>query len=641
MKTFYLFIICIFVPNLSAQNFSKLPGWAKTALEGVDLKAPPENTKVWRILDETQITMLKNGKLEQERRVLQYVVKEAGAEDGSFFFLDGDERGVKIKRLKGWNLRPSGKLSKLEKENIVALGSSDSERLTTDTVTIAALEGVTKGSIVAFETREIHETFFPVRSLQLNSSFPIKKRIFRLTSEKQEAQFKIIPINLDKWGIDYQKGSNILVINNIPGSEGEILQPNFWDPFPRVIVGFEIGDNDRLKTWDHLAKWYYDLFSNSSGVVQNVAMPLESKEDLVPLYTYFNDKISYRQRYLSSARGWTPASGTDVERRAYGDCKDMVACLAWRLNKQKATVYPVLANIGSGARTNEADPPAPVFNHLIAAILIKESLGFPAEVEAGGKLYLLFDPTAKYTRPGYLPGHYRDKNLMIATPEGARWIKAPDTGLEEEALEMQILGRLDKNYTLGGTITLTESGDASFFRSLAKSGNTRDLEWSFRRKFDLPGVVDLTLMGQPEIDDQQRLKLTYQIRWPSFLRRDAGGLRLPFSIVGYNKRRLVTAGKQRIQPIAISSQPKTTWILAISPSTSLWPGRDKLQWKDEYKSFSWEAEGGKMLKITYTSEGKDALWAKSDISKGMTYWDTYRSKFNEFWLDGSIFMQEN
>ena len=314
----------------------------------------------------------------------------------------------------------------------------------------------------------------------------------------------------------------------------------------------------------------------------------------------------------------------------------MVSCLAYQAKSKGIQVLPVIASIVDGFRVSKDHPVAPIFNHLIGAVPLAKSLGLPAEVQIGDQIMLLVDPTAKYTPLGFLPSGYKDRNLLVCTKEGAQWIEVPEKALEDSSLTLNLNGLLDAQYTLGGTLELIERGDAHFLRTLNKSGNIRNLEWSVRQLVDMPGTVELTLVSR-HLDDNQNLNLIYQLKWPSFLQRDAGGLRLPGTITPRAKGNLQHPGSERQFPIAFDQLPDRTWNLSIRSKTPLHPGTDKAQWEGDYHRFAWEAEGGTNLKVRFEFSRKFAYFPIDKTSAGLAYWDGYSKAFNDFSLNGTLF----
>jgi len=632
--------ICITVMALTAltwtgmaADYSKFPDWAESVLQNVDLKSAPEDSKLWVFLDELNFTMKSNGKLQVERRYLRYVVRAGGADDASIYVVLGNEDDTRVKSVKGWHQNASGVMDKLNKKDTMTLGTSSSEMLTRDTATFAYFSDVDKGSIVAFESEEVGEGFFPMRYFPVLNEDPIKKMTIRAASDNGQMTPVVRPLGFENWDLKMEKAATQVTLMDLPAIDSEIYTPGFDTAYPMVQVAFDGPQTSHLASWDQMAKWYVGLFRRSSGI-QSVGQPAKTLDEVATLINNVTQKISYRQRYLSVGRGWVPAAGADVERRAYGDCKDMVACMAFAGSRKNVTVYPVMANIADGPFTNEASTPGPVFNHLIAAVALEKSLGLPAEIEVDGKLYLIVDPTSSHTPVGYLPDYFQGRDVMLCLEDAAHWLTIPDKALEPGSLTIALKGTLDDVFSLKGSMEVTEKGDAYGLRTTLREYNPVELEGFLRWQLDLPGYMTLKSVSQEEVSENE-LKLTYQVSWPSFLMRDAGGLRLPHAVIGRPVRTLARQGKSRQMPIYLDAQPETVWQIQVRCKTPLSPGATEEKWQDDHRSFSWKAEGGSSLQIHYASRSEKVYFTKSDLEDGLAYWKAYRDAFNPFVLSGA------
>jgi len=629
-------LLCFFTMPLLAADYRKFPDWASQHLNAHAPAGAPEDAAIWRIFDETQITWRADGKVKLRRRIVQYVLRERGASNASMFRIDGDEETTRIKKLKGWHLRPNQQFEKLDRANWVTMGTSTSDQISTDTQTLAFFENVSRGSVIVFESSEVHKSYFPIEILSLTTTFPIRERVIGIQGEGGTGSFTILPLSLENWGLKFEKTASSLTVHDIPGLENEPLSPDFPDPYPMVYIVFQADkDAAKLASWDSLATWFYRMFHQRAGTA-TATSAVSDKAVIEKEVAFFNDQISYRQRYMTAARGWEPAPGETVLRRAYGDCKDMSACVAFRLGGEGFRVLPALANIGDGRHTGPDTPPGPYFNHVIDAIPLETSLGLPAEVDVKGVPHLLYDPTSKFTSVGYLPGQFRNRRLLVCSEQGGTWVTVPDTAIEKEAVTVTLRGRLDRDFTFNGQIELEEKGDVYGFRTLSKTGNPLDLAWQLKWRFDIPGVVDIT-QKDVEIDDSGTLTLVYEVSWPSFFKRDIDGLRLPESISGRQKRRLVTGLKKRHHPISFNSRPETTWNLKISSTVALDPGLAAAQHSDDFNQFEWTAEGGTVINVNYKQSRKEAYWGRDQLEEGQAYWDSYREAYNAFRLNGTLF----
>jgi len=300
------------------------------------------------------------------------------------------------------------------------------------------------------------------------------------------------------------------------------------------------------------------------------------------------------------------------------------------------TVLPVLANIVDGARTDESAPPQPAFNHLIGAVKLEQTMGLPAEIEADGARYLLFDPTDRYTRLGYLHAGFSGRHVLVCRPDGASWVAIPDSALEPQSIDLTLRGDMDQNFTFTGSLVVVEQGDGYGLRTTHRESNEREVAWRLRDSLDLPGVVDL-VKKDLKLDANGSLTLTYEVTWPSFLYRDAGGLRLPKSVVGYSLRKMRKANGVRTQPLASRRRPLVTWHLDLGSAIKLATQRPEAAWQGDHHGFTWLAQAGDRINITFARNNSGFYYPLDKLEEGLTYWTTYREKYNDFWLNATLF----
>ena len=632
-------IPALFLIGLSTTLFAaNLPDWAKQATADMDPSQVPQDAGIWCLLDETTLILQDNGTVHKQRRLVKVVLREWAANRASVFVIDGDETATRIKKLKGWHKPVKGKVKKLDKDHVVSLGESSRRQLTTSISTYAFFQGVKKGSIIAFESKEIIESFFPISTLGIMAPYPIKKRVISLGALDGTRETSLTLLNCREWGIDSQQRGGNLVFNDLPAYRTEVLEPEFSGVWPQVVFGFLNKDREKepIASWDNLASWYAKLFQEKAGEMGQAATSLQQIQTEAD---YIRERVTYRQHYLTPSRGWVPMSGEEVDRLAYGDCKDTVACLAYRFSKLKIRVLPVLVSIGNGPRTGPDDHPHPgAFNHLIAAIELEKSLGQSAEVKVGGKRYLIYDPTDKYTPLGYLDGGYRNRNLLICSDQGAMWTRIDDVALEDQSMAFYLKGSLDADFTLKGSLRITEYGNAYGFRAGKTRGNRRDMEWRVRGFMDLPGTA-LLIPRESEINDRGKLVVNYQILWPGFLKRDNGGYRLAESITGSRKPGVIQTEKERQGPVYVSEIPAVTWSFRLNSEVPLQPKLAKQEFADDFVAYKWEASGGKVLWVKF-EQARSAAWFPMDRrGEGLTWWDAYSHRYDGFLRQAALFIK--
>ncbi|CAM2063927.1 DUF3857 domain-containing protein [Sulfidibacter corallicola] len=614
-------------------QFRSLPDWADAALRETASAQPPEDADMWRLLDETVIEETRRGHLVIRRRIVQRVLRERAVDYASVFWIDGDTESTKVKRLRGWHRAASGKINTLDKGNVITVGVADSEYLSNENVTLAMLEKVGPGSIVVFESKEERRSFFPQDLVFPVSSYPIAKRVIHANI----AGASLRPVAFEEWGLQHRIEGNRLMMSSVPGIKSEPLAPSLGESLPHVFILFPSGDGQSapMESWDAFAAWYHRSFGAAVGAGQ-AGEPIADEAALRKVHEELVERLTYKQRYLSLSRSWIPAAGKDVERRAYGDCKDMVGCLMYRAGLSKIPVLPALATIESDRYPNAGSLVSPFhFNHVIAAIPLQKSLGLAAEVEADGQRFLLVDPTSKNTTFGFLPDVFRGRNVMVCLPDRALWLAVPDTGLESEGLKVQLTGSLDAEMTLTGKLQVSESGDAIGLRRAYRAGALRDCEWAVRQHFDLPAVVDLVL-SEHKASGGAEIQLVFEVMWPSFLRRDADGFRLPWAVTTSTRGHLHEPDRERAMPILLPGIIPTQWQVTLDSQVALQPGVPDWDWSSDYHQLAWKAEGGNRLSISFQKEGQKKLFAKNDLKQGLDYWANYRDSFNRFWVNGML-----
>ncbi len=625
-RTFTLILFCT-APLLLAQYQTDLPKWAEDVLRREsEFPQPAKDADIWRLLDHTLISVAVNGEVHIQRRVVQKVLTESGTHMASLFQVQGKSKSTDIKRLKGWHRRPSGKVDIRDRADTWSLVEADPNRITQDETTTTTLQNVGPGSVVAFESRETSPSLFSKDIVFVMEAFPIAERIVEING----AGGTITPVHFETWQLDATRQKNRLIVRGTPALRYERLTADTGFYRPYVLIGWHHSQHDtQLKDWTAFGSWYNQTFNSAAGL-SGEAKPLADIEVLAETYREQQEALSYRQRYLDPDRGWIPAAGTEVMRRKYGDCKDMVACLSYSAERRQITVLPTLTMIQRDFYPLPNMPVSPYyFNHLIAAVPLEQSLGLPAEVIVDKQRYLLVDPTAKGTPLGHLPADYRDRQVLICRPEGGVWVAVPDAAAEEAEVDIKVIARLDKYLTLGGTLLITSQGNALGLRSSTAPHFSDLIANRIRRGLDLPGSVTMKVItldrSEPGV-----VKVTCQVSWPSFLRHDIDGYRLPTNIVSLTLDQLEERAYTRQQAICLPARPTVTWRLSLKTPQPLEPSSNDQTWGDATRAFSWKASGGDMLKLEFSRSGNKRIFGKSDIPAGLAYWETYRANYNRF-----------
>ncbi len=609
---------------------SELPDWATQAVNQVNLASAPKEAGYWTLLDRTRVEY-RGGKFRRKRQVVRVILQQGSAEDAAIYRVDGEEKNTRIEALNGWHRRADGSVEKLFKKNVMTLGYADARYMTRETTTYAFFERANRGDIVVFESEESERNLFTATSIMLMANQPTAIKIIEWQSDTGSASVQ--PVNLESWGLTAQQSAGRLEIRDIPPIRNEYYAPDDSLFFPYVKLAFLAGDNDPSANWDSLARWYSGVFQSAASSSGNLA---SDKAALEKVAQSMAKSMTYRQVYLEPGRGWKPMAAAEVERRAYGDCKDLSACAANKLSKEGVLAQPALARIGTQFLINASLPASPyVFNHVVVAIPLSQSLGFPAEVVHGERRFLLYDPTDRYTPLGQLSHHWQDRNLMICDTQGAFWVTVPKTAVTQANIQFSLVGALDANNSLKGKWTVRERGDAIGLLTVLNEASERDMIYQLREVLDLPGVVTLAA-SKAQVDATGTLSLEMEVNWPGFLQRNAGGLRLPNAIVGPSLGALERLEERQL-PLWIDELTSRTWHLELSGMTDLSAHKDSYAWKDAFGAFSWKASKGESFVVDYEHQRPPIRYALANVKEGLMAWETYRSNFELFKVNATVF----
>ena len=390
--------------SFSPAGAEALPDWAAGyhALSGDP--TGPVRADVVCIAERYEFSYDEEGRVLRRHRIVYRVNRQGGARDASTYYAPGGNDKGKLHRLRGWHVNRRGEVDVLDHTRLAIVGLSQGGNLMDETVAAVSFERVASGSVVIFESLYREKSFMgPISTISVLGTYPSDRLTIGFADGSTIG--RIVPSGFEAWGLKPKMIDGELLLEQLPGLGEASERAPFADLYPRALVLFTGTGEDvpSYASWDSFAAWYWSVFEDAALTSPAPKAGAVSLDDLRAVVTRVCERIVYRQVYLSHARGYVPDKGTEVMRRAYGDCKDIVSCTAHLAAERAILVRPALANIVTGPFSTEEDPPSPAFNHLISAIPLTMSLGLPAEVEAGGHRYLLFDGTAPTTRFGYLP----------------------------------------------------------------------------------------------------------------------------------------------------------------------------------------------------------------------------------------------
>lgn len=633
-----------------AQDLNKLPDWAQgPAREGM-AAAAPDNADAWVLLDRTEFAYTGDGEIRQSHRRLVRILTERGLGEGVYFLSGLGGRANKVKRIKGWNCRPDGEVVRLDRNDIVAIDADSAHTVTTGIRTGAGLERVVKGSLVAFESlKTFRYAAGPGGSAWPLEPHPVRVWEFALGKSEglftnlKQVQMDLLTRNLKPWlGLEEIKGAYSVSLKDLPAlPKDESGVPDHRDVLPRVVVRFQdpgLLDAAPMSTWDALASWYEGKYRERSPALKpGFSVPNDPVEGLRQAQAWIAKQVTYRQIYLTPERGWIPEQASEVNRKLYGDCKDLTSLLAGFSRGLGLEAYPVLSRIVDGRIADDEPVESGAFNHVIAAIALTRAHGLPAEVDTPKGRFLLVDMTAKHTPFGFLPDGHRNRRVMICLPGGAVWVGVPEQAVLRPGVSYSLEGSLDPAYRLKGTLSVQEEGNYLGYRSAAAEGGVKVLRNTVGRLLDLPLDVtwDVQMKGDP-LNPAEPFRFAISLDHPNAFRQAGSDWVLTRLGMPGVPELIQKAGQPRRFPVEREGFGRWRYESSlVLPVASLRPVLASHQEEDAFRKWSWQSsvQNG-TWKTSFEQVRKDARFGFERREEGVKEARKDRSRFKQFLEDG-------
>ena len=652
-----LLVAMSFGAALAGQDLGQLPAWARIPAEQARPLPAPKDAAAWVLLDRTEVAYVGGGQVRTHRFRVVRVVTEGGIGEGTYA-LEG-LGPWQVKRLKGWNLRPDDQLVKLDREDVTTLkGELSYEAVSTRVQTSASLGGVVKGSIVAFESLEEYASpMGPAEPWPLLQEYPVRRLEFE--AGKREGWFKDLKqvavrmdlLNAGPWlpHADFVPGQRFAAsdVPALPRSEGGV--PYGWDALPILALRFhdpELKGPPSLLSWDTLATWEAGRFEEKAQPAPVLGPPeADLRAFLARVWTWMGRNLHYKQVYLSPERGWVPEDALEVARRAYGDCKDMTCFLLGAARGAGLQGAPALASI-QGTQVGPELPSMPVFNHVITALKLQHSLGYPAEVETPEGRFLLADPTDPLTPLGLLGEQHRGRKVMLCLPGKAIWVQLPDAAIQKTELSVDLDADVQATGALQGTVTLTEAGQGAFLRRLATERTPRQF-----RDHLASSVLQVPPAGSLEVrehsdpwDLEKPFRVVLALTHPEGFAPGPGGATLSTLGLLNTPPPLQKAGVPRQFPVRVDAGPHLRLQASLRLPIALVPALADYAQHTVRRDLVWTARSvpdARGCKVTLALEQttRDVSFGFKDREEGIQALRKDRSALKTFIEDGFFFRE--
>lgn len=649
-------LIGIFVSLiLQAEDFSKLPSWAAPHARSAALETPPSgDPAAWVIFDRTELAYASGNEIWTHRYRLVKVLGDQGLRQGTFSIMGVGGKASRIKRLKGWNLRPDGDLTSIDDDSAVSIEDAGDETFSRTTLTGVVLPRVVKGSWVAFESLQVANLpFGPIDDTRFMERIPI--RCWELEAGIRSTWFsspKSVEIRLEANHLEpllskFEVTPHAIRIQGIPAlPKDEGGHPDFEDMLPQVVVRFldrELTDVPIWDTWDSPAKWFGKVYATRS---HPAGLPLKGASDLTSieaLWNWMGRELTYKAAYLTPERGWVPEDASSVLRKKFGDCKDLTCLFLGEAQGLGFKGVPALARIVNG-RMDPNLKPYNGFNHVISALRLEHSLGLAAEVETPQGHFVLADPTDPLTPFGKLGPAHRGRQVMLCLPEGGLWVAIPKGAIQEPAIQLEIDGSATRSGLLEGTLLIREEGGAWGLRSTAlRNGKASLREFLLNRILDLPPNGKLEVM---DVSDPLALATPFTLKvafsHPMGVRWGGGEVALESLGIRAVPPLIQKQGVPRFYPVSRDQEERFQYRARIKVPAKVEAILGSRDVDTSFRKLHWRAEvgpdsEGSQINLALDQEVRPVSYSYPQREQGVQEWKKDRSSVRAVLTDGFAF----
>ena len=229
-------------------------------------------------------------------------------------------------------------------------------------------------------------------------------------------------------------------MKNLPGVETEYAMPPVVDSLPQVQVS-------TMGSWKEVGAWFWNLAKEqvdvNDSMRNDIAEMTKNCKTQTEKLRVVHDWVIRKIRYLGiefGRNGYKPHKATESYKALYGDCKDTATLITAMLSTIGIESKLVLIRtVDSGAVAPDTLPMPNIFNHCIAYI-----------PNVDGKDYWI-DGTTDFFRLGEVPSSDRGAQVLVAGPEGGRFMKIPQCKGADNSIDQTF----NVNVTKDGAATLT------------------------------------------------------------------------------------------------------------------------------------------------------------------------------------------
>jgi len=280
---------------------------------------------------------------------------------------------TEVKDIQARTISPEGNITVLDDKTIYDITHYPKFIFYSDQrAKLFTMPAVENGSLIEYRYRLNirNRTFWHFWSFQ--DDFPTLLSRFTLIEPSEwEVNYQLYNIDLDPHITKNPQGFKSTYVweaRNVSAYRTEFAMPPFRESLARLAVA-PVG----FKTWQDVAKWYYDLsepqIKPSSGVKRLAATLTEGVENdkgkLQRIYEWVRDHIRYVAVEIGIG-GYQPHPAEEILVNHYGDCKDMTTLLCSLAREAGIDTYEVMVSTRQNGIQDTSLPSQLQFNHAIA-----------------------------------------------------------------------------------------------------------------------------------------------------------------------------------------------------------------------------------------------------------------------------------
>ncbi len=332
-------------------------------------------------------------------------------------------------------------------------------------------------------------------------------------------------------------------LDNIPAFVDEPYMPNWSHIIPYIRFSPKEfvydGYKGNMESWKKFGYWINDLNANRRDLPQETVDQIkelihdveDDREKVRLIYNYMQSRTRYVSIQLGLG-GLQPSEAAIVDKKGYGDCKDLTNYTQALLDIAGIKSYYAL--IRSGADEIDVDPEFPYnyFNHAILCVVLEDDT-------------LWLETTSSIVPYGYIGINNSDRYVLLITEQGGKLTKTPGYNIKDNEIKQYANISLSDQGNISANLNKQFSGFAFEERlGITLAGKQRQKDFLLNNiKVNNAEIVDLEY--KELFDPLPRIQKHIKLNARNYVSR--AGERIFFRPVIFNKNvSVVPSTKERV-----------------------------------------------------------------------------------------------